>query len=352
MSTESDLRKAVAAGLLSEDQFDRIKAYLAAPHDGAGPPAAKFDLTHVLWYGGALIVMAAMGLFSTTAFGMMGGSALFATGAIYAIGLWLAGRNLWRRDLRTPAGLLIAAAVSMVPLMIYGIQDALDLWKYAQGKPGSYRDFFPYVNGSWLYMEIGTIIAAIVALRSYKVPFLMLVGGIALWFMSMDLAMWFTTTPADFYDIETRRKVSIVFGLLMIIVAWATDLRRPQGPDLSFWLHIFGAATFWGAMTASSESTEFTRFIYFLINLVLIGLALFLDRRIYAVFGAMGVAAYLGYLAYDVFQDLILFSFALSGIGIAIIAMGLWLNRHYAALSAAIDARMPEGLRALRPRRA
>ena len=240
----------------------------------------------------------------------------------------------------------------MVPLMIYGIQDALDLWKYAQGKPGSYRDFFPYVNGSWLYMEIGTIIAAIVALRSYKVPFLMLVGGIALWFMSMDLAMWFTGTPTDFYDIETRRKVSIVFGLLMIAVAWAIDLRRPQGPDLSFWLHIFGAATFWGAMTASSDSTELTRFIYFLINLVLIGLALFLDRRIYAVFGAMGVAAYLGYLAYDVFQDLILFSFALSGIGIAIIAMGLWLNRHYAALSAAIDARMPEGLRALRPRRA
>ena len=91
MSTESDLRKAVAAGLLSEDQFDRITAYLSASHDGAGPPAARFDLTHVLWYGGALIVMAAMGLFSTTAFGMMGGSALFATGPSMPLACgWLA----------------------------------------------------------------------------------------------------------------------------------------------------------------------------------------------------------------------------------------------------------------------
>jgi hypothetical protein len=81
-------------------------------------------------------------------------------------------------------------------------------------------------------------------------------------------------------------------------------------------------------------------------------LALFLDRRIYAVFGAMGVATYLGYLAYDVFSDMILFSFALSAIGLGIIALGLWLNRHYAALSAAMDAAMPDTMRRLRPKRA
>jgi hypothetical protein len=351
MSTEADLRKAVAAGLLSEEQRGRIIAYLGQDGDGAAHPTATFDLTHVLWYGGALIVMAAMGLFSTAAFGMMGGWALFATGALYAIGLWLAGRNLWRRDLLTPGGLLIAAAVSMVPLMIFGVQEALGLWKDAQVPPGSYRNFFTYVNGSWLYMEVGTILAALFALRFYKVPFLLLVGGIALWFMSMDIAMWFTATAADFQDIETRRKVSLVFGLCMIAVAWAIDLKRPGGPDLAFWIHIFAAATFWGALTASPDSTGLTRFIYALINLLLIGFGLFIDRRIYAVFGAIGIAAYLGYLAYDVFNDMILFSFALSGIGLIVIALGLWLNRHYRAISATIDARMPDGLRTLRPKR-
>ena len=137
----------------------------------------------------------------------------------------------------------------------------------------------------------------------------------------------------------------------MIAVAWAIDLARPRGPDLAFWLHIFGALTFWGALTASPDSTALLRFVYLLINLALIGLALFLDRRVYAVFGAIGVAIYLGYLAYDVFADMILFSFALSAIGLAVIWLGLWLNRHYAALSAAIDAHTPAPLRRLRPRR-
>lgn len=354
MSTESDLQKAVAAGLLSAEQRTRILDFLKSPEAAAGAaeaPPAQFSLTHVLWYGGALIIMAAMGLFSTEAFALLGGWALFAIGATYALGLWFIGRYLWQvRGLRVPGGLLIAASVSMVPLMIYGIQDALDLWRFAQGRPGSYRDFFPYVHGSWLYMEIATVLAALLALRFYKVPFLLLVAGIALWFMSMDIAMWFTPSPDDYGDFETRRMVSIVFGLAVIAVAWGIDLARPRGADLAFWLHIFGALTFWGALTASPDSTALLRFVYLLINLVLIGFALFMDRRIYAVAGALGVAIYLGYLAYDVFSDMILFSFALSAIGLGVIGLGLWLNRHHGALSAALDARTPAALRWLRPR--
>jgi AhpC/TSA family len=43
-------------------------------------------------------------------------------------------------------------------------------------------------------------------------------------------------------------------------------------------------------------------------------------RRVYAVFGALGISIYLGHLADVVFKDSLLFPFALSLIGIAIIA--------------------------------
>jgi len=356
MSTQSDLRRACEAGLLDEAQLARILAFLdAQPQDqrmADESPAARFDLTHVLWYGGALIVMAAMGLFTTTAFALMGGWGLFATGLGYAVALTAAGRHLWHsRGLRLPGGLLIAAAVAMVPLMIYGVQDALDLWRYAQGRPGEYNRFFPYVHGSWLYMEAGTVLAAAVALRFYKVPLLLLVAGVALWFMSMDLAMWFTATPESYDEFTTRRLVSLYFGLAVIGVAWAIDLWRPKGPDLAFWLHIAGAAAFWAGLSLSPESTPLTRFLYCLVNVALVGFAIYMDRRIYAVFGAIGVSIYLGYLAYDVFKDALLFPFALSLIGLGVIGAGLWLNKRQAALSAAIDRAMPEMLRRLRPRR-
>ncbi len=79
----------------------------------------------------------------------------------------------------------------MAPLGVYGIQDALGVWTASQGDPGVYRDFFSYVHGSWIYMELATIAAALLALRFYPFPFILLVASIAAWFLSMDIAMWF-----------------------------------------------------------------------------------------------------------------------------------------------------------------
>ena len=48
-----------------------------------------------------------------------------------------------------PGGLLIAIAVSMAPLAVYGIQDALGLWGHF-GRPGTVRDFYVWIKGSWV----------------------------------------------------------------------------------------------------------------------------------------------------------------------------------------------------------
>jgi hypothetical protein len=357
MLTDADLRSIRDAGLIDDAKMGEIAAFLELRKQADGPapaPAPRFDLTHVLWYAGALIVIGAMGLFTNEAFNRMGGWALAACGAAYAIAFLGAGHFLWRnRALRVPAGLLVAISVSMVPLIIYGVQDALDLWKYALGDPGQYKNFFPYVNGSWLYMEIGAILAAAVAVWRYPFSFILLIAAVALWFMSMDLALWFTRSPEAYDDWNIRRQVSLWFGILMIAAAWAIDVvRAKDGPDYPFWIHIFGVMTFWGSMTLHDGGTELQKFLYCLINIGLIGLSLFLNRRVYAVFGALGVATYLGYLAYDVFEDVILFSFALSAIGVGVILLGLLLHKNRPRMVAAVERMMPEGLRWLRPEHA
>ena len=62
------------------------------PTRGRGP---RFDFAHLLWYAGALIVMTAMGLFSTLAFSQMGGAALTVTAVVYAAAFTAAGHYLW-----------------------------------------------------------------------------------------------------------------------------------------------------------------------------------------------------------------------------------------------------------------
>lgn len=341
-----DLRAASSAGVLTPAQLDSLLAFLGTRPAATQATGPKFDLVHVLWYAGALIVISAMGLFSTLAFSQMGGRALALTALVYAALFAWAGDHLWSvRKLQTPGGLLIAVAVSMAPLAVYGVQDALGLWSKF-GKPGEARDFYIWVKGSWMFMEIAAIAAAAIALRFYRFPFIVFIAAFALWFLSMDIVPWIT--GSQFGNWEVSRKVSIWFGLGIVAVAMLVNVRQRSG-DFAFWLYLFGVMTFWGAITATSNGTALDKALYCAMNVGFLFLSVFLGRRVFAIFGTIGIAIYLGDLAEKVFKDSLLFPFALSLIGVGIIALGLYYHRHQDAIRNWVDLHLPEPLKRLRP---
>ncbi|MGL4635143.1 MAG: hypothetical protein ACRCWF_04105 [Beijerinckiaceae bacterium] len=343
------LQTAVEAGIISQDQAEKLTAFLNdnKPVAEIKDTSPRFDLANVLWYLGALIVIGAMGLFSTLAFSLMGPIALLMTAVVYAVVFVLAGHYLWyERSLSTPGGLLIAAAVCMAPLAIFSLQDILGWWA-GQIKPGNYRDFYVWIKGGFIPMEVGTIVASLVALRFYRFPFILMIAAVALWFMSMDVADWLKGIEA-YASFSLRQNVSMVFGLILIPLAWAVDLAR-KDKDYGFWLHMVGIMTFWGGLSMQSSDSELSKFIYCLINLALIGFAVFLSRRVYAVFGGLGLMMYLGHLAYKVFKDSLMFPFALSFLGLAVIGAGLFYYRRAGTINGWLESRLPTTLLRLRP---
>jgi hypothetical protein len=145
-----------------------------------------------------------------------------------------------------------------------------------------------------------------------------------------------------------RRKVSVWFGLAILAVAWGVDYRSRSG-DFAFWLHLFGLMAFWGGITAAGGATEIGRAVYCLFNVGLLLVAVILMRRAYAVFGAFGITLYLGHLADVVFNNSLLFPFALSMIGIAVVAVGLFYHRRQQAIADWLAANLPEAVLRLRP---
>jgi len=356
----TELEAAATAGIITGEQVERLLAFFdlrnAKPSvttvtDPAVAPS-KFDFTHVLWYAGALIVIGALGLFTTAAFGAMGAKGLTLTALGYAVGFVLLGRFLWGRPgLKTPAGLLIACAVNMVPMAVYGIQATYELWPMPFGDPGTYDNFFEWLNASWVYMDVATIVAGAVALRFFPFPFIAAIMAGALWFLSMDLTPWFAYWLKGSQDFtwEMRDTVSMYFGLVLIVVAWVIDLKSWRAGDFAFWLHFAGVICFWGSLSLHDSDNEVLKAVYCAINVAMIFLSVFLGRRIYAVFGALGVSFYLGYLAYDKFEDMVMFSIVLSAIGLGVIALGIWYFRKQQAIAQWLTTSLPPELQRLRP---
>ena len=344
-----DLAAARDAGVIDAATFERLTQFVATRTtvDPASHQAPRYTFVNVLWYAGALIVMSAMGMFSTLAFGLWGERALFTTALIYAAAFLAAGDYLWRKGLRTPGGLLVTCAVGMAPLAIFALQALLGHSPVDSGH--AFREFHEWIKSSWMPMELGTIAAALLALVFYPFPFLVMIIAFCLWYMSMDLTPWLMGKGTESFTWEQRAAVSMYFGLAILALAWLVDLKRWKNGDFAFWLHLFGLLAFWGGLSAQHSGSEFGKAIYCVINIGLVLMSLFLMRRAYAVFGAIGVTFYLGHLSYEVFKDSILFPFALSGIGVLLIAAGLMFHKYGGAISETLDELLPAHLRGLRP---
>jgi hypothetical protein len=85
------------------------------------------------------------------------------------------------------------------------------------------------------------------------------------------------------------------------------------------------------------------------LSIAMVLVSVFVRRRVHALFGAIGVGAYLVYLSSVVFTDVLVFSFALAAIGIAIMLLGLVYHRTLPRLQDWLARHLPAGLQRLRP---
>ncbi|WP_207260785.1 DUF2157 domain-containing protein [Desulfovibrio sp. Huiquan2017] len=338
--TQKDLDEAVRAGVIARETRDALVAFLEDGHEGA--PA--FTMTNVLYYLGGLIVIGAMTIFVTDAWGRLGGPGHLLIGAGYGLAFLFMGNWLWQgRGQRVPGGILVTAAVCMTPLTVYGMQEMYGGWMW--GDPGMYLDFFHWIRRGWFFMEVGTVVAGLLALRRFRFPFITLPIAFCLWFMSMDLT---AVLYGPDFSWDQRKIVSLWFGLAMLVTGYLVDRRTRQ--DFAFWLYLFGMLAFWGGLTSLDSDSELGKFAYCGVNLLLMGVSVVLQRRVFIVFGALGVSIYLGHLAADVFDDTLSFSFALSGLGLLVILAGLQYHKHREAIEEKTLRLLPAAIRRTLPR--
>ena len=321
----------------------------AAPVPVAHTEAARFSFGHVLYYFGGMLAIGAMSLFMTYGWALLGawGSAAIATAYLY--GAWRVARHLHSRNLFVPAGILATLAVCLVPLVVWSVQVGLGLWP--EGGTSGFGAYHRYINWRWLTLEFATLAAAVVMLRAFRLPFMVMPVAVTLWYLSLDLCHLVMQTEG--FDWQFTRDFSLVSGLFVCALAVWVDLRcrlatqAQDRQDFAFWLYLFGAVMFWAGLSLRHSDSEVSKAIYCLINVGLVFWGAAINRRVFTVLGGLGVAIYLGYLAARVFQDSLAFSFVLSLLGLGVVALGVWWQRHEARIHQRLAGWLPGALKPL-----
>lgn len=342
--SKNDLEWAGEQAQVSREQTQAIWHAL----DAGDAQRPKFDFVHVIYYFGALVILVAMGVFISITWNALGNLGIFFVALTYIFLFSVVGVYLWAETpYRTPGGLLVTLAVCAVPLAIYSVAKEMRLDFY--GNSCRCQEIVGWFRNGWFWMEVGAIVASLVALRFVRFPFVIAPLAFSLWTMSID------TIPSildERFSGQGRLWVSVWFGLVMLVVAYLIDHRTKE--DYSFWGYLFGLLAFCGGLALMGGDglgeNAAAKFLYCLVNLALILLSVFLERRAFTVFGGLGVFGYLADLTYGEFKDSFFFPIGLSLIGLAIIWLGIQYQRCYPRWSLWINEFLPSELKWLRPK--
>ncbi len=325
---EADLQQAAQHALLGTEQVDALWQFLARADRSEAAATARFGFGHVMYYFGGLIAIGALTMFTTLGFSQMGFGFLITVSTGYLVLFLLLTEKLLAKKLTIPAGIMAALAVSMVPLVIFSLQNLLGMW-HSDSVTQDYRDYHYWIDWRWIMMEIGTLAAAAILFYRYRLAFMLMPVAVTGWYFSMDLARMLSQIGIEYGSSRTVERVTaIVVGLSMVIISLLADRRNRRNPDFGFWFCLFGAISFWGGVCWSNSDIWWHKHAFAALCVLMIFAGALLQRRIFTVLGAISFAGYLSWLSYSLFANSLLFPIVLSGIGLAIIGFGIWWHKH------------------------
>jgi hypothetical protein len=336
--TDDQLNEAVQNAIFSNEQVSQFREWVKNNHNQVT------KLQKVLYYGGGLLIISAMTWLMKTSWDSFGAGGMTAISALYWVLFLLAGYYVFfKKSMEVAGGLLFSVSIAVTPLFVFSLLRLYDFWP----QEWSYNDYYVWVKGKWIILEISAIAVALPILFKTKFPFpVFLIAG-SLWFFSMDIVpIIYEKTKITWTE---RAIISNIFGLCMIAIGYGADIKFKK--DYSFWMYLFGLITLSSGLSVFYNNNVFSFALLGAANIALILFSVFINRNVFMVFGVIGLTEFLGRLSWEFFSGSVFFPFALTAIGVSLILLGIFFQKNRKKIEEHIIIRLPDFIIKLRPQR-
>jgi hypothetical protein len=260
---------------------------------------------------GVILVIGAHAWWSTTGYESLGIGLVLALTVIWQVGFLVAAE--WAK--RSGYGILEAGFAGVVafytPLTIFSIERLLG----ARFEDNNYADFYPWISGGWVFMEIGAIAVAAALLWRYRRPFLLLPVSLFSGFLVMDATARILGNGLD--DEKTLTRLVLAGGIALGLGAVTLDLRGWR--RFAFWPHLTSIwLVAWGLPFCTGSHT----WSLFAVAAVDLLIGVWLARILYLAAGAI-----IGWIAISMNAHGAAFPFILMVGGLLFIVTAIWLAK-------------------------
>jgi hypothetical protein len=260
---------------------------------------------------GVLLVIGAHAWWSTQGYEAMGIGIVLALTLIWQIGFLAAAE--WAR--RAGHGLLESGFATVVafytPLTIYSLERAFGV----DFDENEFRDFYPWISGGWVFMELGSIAVAAALLYRYRRPLLTLPMTLFTGFLLMDATARIAGDGVD--DFDTMKWVVLGGGIALGLVGVFLDYRGWR--RFAVWPHVTSIwLVAWG-LPLCADADTWPLFVVAAIDLLV---GVWLARIVYLAAGGI-----IGWIAISMNAHGAAFPFILMAGGILFIVTAIWLAK-------------------------
>ena len=247
---------------------------------GAGTKIQEMDVIHPRWsawtyltYAGGFVLLGA----ATTLLSYLSGEHGAAVYALFSLivfaGFAVSAWSLQQRGERIAAGVFAFIAVNLFGAFVVALYTWFGWLSLSSGP-------FSGFSLARLTFVLFTLVAALVALRTFRFPLLMLTVVELVWFFVTDLI----SGGGDWSAVVT-------FFIGLAFLGWAVAV--DGGPDRPYgmWLHVGAGLTIGGSLLWFLHHGHFEWALIVLAGLIYLKLAEILERSSWAVLGSLGILA-------------------------------------------------------------
>lgn len=309
----------------------------------------------IVYYLGGFIMLTAMVVLMSHTIQHSSYYVILAIGVLYSVLFLNTGEFLWRRNEKTPAGILYFLFIASFSLIVMDIEKMIGFFPHFSDI-GKYSNYFAMCCFPTIILSVIIIVVNTILQKYRNISLLSIPTIVSSFLIYMTFIYHFINDK--YWTIELFTNLFLIFSVVLVIIAFIKD--KSARADYSKWMYLFGSLGIFYSMISifnnywiipSSKNGHFVQLDILIISLIYLFIGSLIQRKSFSIIGVLGIVEYIFYLEFHyIVGKPILLTSSILITGFIMLYLGVLANKNSEKIISFLESLLPSKVRNYLPK--